>query len=366
MLVLAPTWFAREERFEGFHVEDTPLLTPKGIGLCGRAWASGQPEWIADIAAAAPGDFLRIERAVGFGLRGAYAYPVVGPSRVVAVLMFFSADQVDADQPEVEAASVTLAQITEALVAKLRDAEAAASRRRLVYDSQSTAVRELVREITGDVLPLISAIAEWSDRCTREIRALAPTVPHAATIATGSEGITAAARRARGLMRRLEPLVGVLESAEPEAVDVNEIVRSVLSALRPTAPHGTRLRMDLDPSAPPLHARRDEFERCVFCLVENAIEAVARTTDASGEVSVTTSYRDGSIEIQVRDTGCGLTSVVADNMTSPLFTTKQHGLGMGLVVARKVVEAIGGSLSGEPNADRGATFRIALPAPPPS
>jgi len=363
MLALAPAWFASDRRYQGFHETDESLLTPKGVGLCGRAWSNATPEWIPDVTAAAPGDFLRDACAARAGLRGAFAFPVAGPARVHAVLILFSSDAADVDQPDLDATSVVLARIADALVAKVRDAEAAARRRRLVYDSQSTAVRELMRQITGDVLPLLSGIAEWSERCTQELHTLSAASSHAAVIATGSEAITAAARRARGLMRRLEPLIGLSENVEPESVDVNDVARSVVSALRATAQHGTRLRLDLDPTAPSIRARRNEFERCLFCLVENAIEAVARTTDASGEVCVTTRYWEGALEVQVRDTGCGLTAVVADNMTSPLFTTKEQGLGMGLVIARKVVDAIGGRLSGESNPDRGATFRIAVPVP---
>lgn len=361
MLTLSASWFSTEARYRGFREEGVTMLTPKGVGLCGRVWASRQTEWIPDVTSVALEEFLRSERAAQFGLRGAYAVPIATRARVVTILIFFSSDDPGREQPDVDATAAALVEVANALRAKVRDAEAAARQRALILDSQTVAVRELMRQVVGDVIPLLSAITGWSERLGQEVRTLTRQSRRSDAITTGAQAITAAARRARGLLRRVEPLLENEADAEPEHVDVNEVVRSVVLALRPTAPPGTRIRVSLDRSAPPIRARRKGLERCVFCLVENAIEAVARTTDARGEVFVKTAYRDGSIEIQVRDTGCGLTSVVAENMGSPLFTTKENGLGMGLFVARKVLASMGGKLSGEPNPDRGATFRIAVP-----
>ncbi len=361
MLKLSPVWFGIDPQTRRFHKESKHVFAPKGVGLCGRVWESGEPEWIADLSTVPAEEFLRSELAAQCGLGGGYAVPVIGGSKVLAVLIFFSSSASDGPRPDVEGTLAATTTVSDALYAMLRAEEAAVRQQELSYDSQSTAMCELVSQIVGDVIPLLTAITEWSERCSVEILRLDVDASRRAAIALASQATTSAARRARGLMRRLEPLIELSEDAAIEEVDVNAVARKVLSALRPAAPRGISLRAQLDPSIPGIQARLRDFEMCIFCLVQNAIEAVARSEYDVKEVSIKTAFRDGSIEIQVHDTGCGLTPIVAENMGSPLFSTKKNGLGMGLVIARKVIESIGGRLSGEANPDHGATFRIALP-----
>ena len=70
----------------------------------------------------------------------------------------------------------------------------------------------------------------------------------------------------------------------------------------------------------------------------------------------------GAVEISVRDHGIGLTSDELAKIFDPFYTTKREGLGMGLPISRSIVEAHGGRLWAENNADRGATFYFTIPA----
>jgi two-component system sensor kinase FixL len=67
-------------------------------------------------------------------------------------------------------------------------------------------------------------------------------------------------------------------------------------------------------------------------------------------------------EILVADTGTGLTEEVLANLFQPFFTTKESGMGVGLSISRSIIEAQGGEMHAEINADGGATFRYTLPA----
>jgi signal transduction histidine kinase len=95
-------------------------------------------------------------------------------------------------------------------------------------------------------------------------------------------------------------------------------------------------------------------------LVLNGIEAMR---DSGGELTITSALaHDGRVQISVSDTGVGIPGAKLDNIFDPFFTTKPHGTGMGLAITRSIVEAHGGRVWAEPNADRGVIFHFTLPA----
>jgi signal transduction histidine kinase len=77
---------------------------------------------------------------------------------------------------------------------------------------------------------------------------------------------------------------------------------------------------------------------------------------------IRTAQSNGMVELSVRDSGPGITSVDPALVFEPFYTTKQEGMGMGLSIARSIIEAHRGRISAENNAQGGATVRFALPA----
>jgi len=94
-------------------------------------------------------------------------------------------------------------------------------------------------------------------------------------------------------------------------------------------------------------------------LMLNAIDAMRDS--GGGELNMAAHHVDGEILISVRDTGVGLPAN-ADEIFESFVTTKPHGTGMGLAIARSIVEAHGGRLWVTGNDGPGATFLFALPA----
>ena len=74
-----------------------------------------------------------------------------------------------------------------------------------------------------------------------------------------------------------------------------------------------------------------------------------------------TAHRDGAVRISVSDTGCGLPPD-AERIFQPFYTTKKHGLGLGLPICRSIVTAHNGLLWAEDGAAGGAVFHLELPA----
>jgi two-component system sensor kinase FixL len=81
-------------------------------------------------------------------------------------------------------------------------------------------------------------------------------------------------------------------------------------------------------------------------------------------VCVRTVQRNGVVELSVKDSGTGIPEDRVSRVFEPFFTTKGEGMGMGLAIARSIVDAHAGRMAAENNADGGATVWFSVPAGP--
>jgi PAS domain S-box-containing protein len=100
------------------------------------------------------------------------------------------------------------------------------------------------------------------------------------------------------------------------------------------------------------------IKRVLTNLSLNALQAMQQH---GGELKINTFFRDKCVIIAISDTGVGVPDEVKANLFKPLFTTKSKGQGFGLAVVKKLVEALGGSVSFESKLGKGTTFIIELP-----
>src|SRR5262249_17317335 len=122
------------------------------------------------------------------------------------------------------------------------------------------------------------------------------------------------------------------------------------------------LEVQLSDDIPLIFADKIQLQQVILNLMMNAIEAVNGAGEGPRELLVS-SKRDDSqgILVLVRDSGPGLDPEGLDHLFDAFFTTKPHGLGMGLAISRSLIEAHGGKLWAMANEDRGATFQFTLP-----
>jgi C4-dicarboxylate-specific signal transduction histidine kinase len=158
----------------------------------------------------------------------------------------------------------------------------------------------------------------------------------------------------RGMVRRGEPA--------SQALDMGALVREVLGLLRTEIEsNGVTLARDIAEDLPEVRGDRVQLQQVVLNLVMNAIEAMAG--QPAGErrlrVDVTRSGID-HIAVGVSDTGPGIPPEVAARVFEPFYTTKNHGMGMGLSICRTIVEAHGGKLTLQPDSPHGTTFIVTL------
>ena len=148
---------------------------------------------------------------------------------------------------------------------------------------------------------------------------------------------------------------------EFEPVDLNESVRSVVKLFEPQLSAVGR-----PPITPELYleenmarAQADPIllRRALENLVLNSLDAMP----AGGTLTVRTSQHNGSVRLEVSDTGAGLTPEECARLFTPYYTCKRHGTGLGLAIVQSVVSDHSGKIEVESAPGAGATFRIELP-----
>lgn len=143
---------------------------------------------------------------------------------------------------------------------------------------------------------------------------------------------------------------------KPERVLLNSWLEEVLSVY-PFPPHITVDKV-LDPANPPVDIDVVEMQQAVRNLMGNGIEVMP----TSGTVRIRTSMVDeGTVCLEIGDTGPGIPPDVLDKIFAPFFTTKARGTGLGLAVVRKVIDRHSGRVDVESIVGTGTTFRLFLP-----
>ncbi len=144
--------------------------------------------------------------------------------------------------------------------------------------------------------------------------------------------------------------------------DVNRIIEeaNAIAAVGSKA-RGIRTTFDLSHDRPQAKVDRIQIQQVVMNLVRNAIDAM--TGHEKRELVLRSQVNElGEIEISVLDSGPGVTEIAAKHLFTPFMTTKKDGTGLGLAICRTIVEAHGGKLWNEKNAEGGATFKFTLPS----
>jgi signal transduction histidine kinase len=149
-----------------------------------------------------------------------------------------------------------------------------------------------------------------------------------------------------------------------ERVDVNELVRQTMRLFEAQfhAEGRPAIVAEIDCSADAgfVEADPEQLSRALQNLALNAIDAMP----AGGTLRIRTARRNGAVELDISDTGQGLTKEECERLFTPYYTTKQHGTGLGLAIVQSVVADHKGKISVESEPGRGATFRIELPEKP--
>jgi len=168
-------------------------------------------------------------------------------------------------------------------------------------------------------------------------------------------------QRAAEVIKRLRSL---LKRApfETREMDVNDAVRESIDLISGLV-HDREATVSsaLAPGVLPVRGDRIQLQQVLLNLIVNAADAMAHLDRSQRRIVVYTARNGDSAEIEIADSGPGILAGKLNEVFEPFYTTKPHGMGMGLSIARTIIEAHDGQISAESRAGQGALFRITLP-----
>lgn len=169
---------------------------------------------------------------------------------------------------------------------------------------------------------------------------------------------TEGVKRVAGIVQGLKDFSHV-DSAESAECDINKCVEDTLKI----AWHEIKYRAELKKEPGEIATvvcRPRQLNQVFLNIIINAAQSIS---GEKGEIRVRTFMKDGSVAVEVRDNGCGMTEEVRKRIFDPFFTTKPvgRGTGLGLAIAYGIVREHGGSIDVESAPGKGSAFTVTLP-----
>jgi two-component system sensor kinase FixL len=229
----------------------------------------------------------------------------------------------------------------------------------LVHISRLTALGEMASAIAHELNQPLSAITNYLSGSRRLLENRPD--EQSGTIRNALEKAAEQSVRAGQIIRRLRDFVARGES-ERRVESVQKLVEEASALALVGAKHsGVRVRFNFAPLADLVLADKVQIQQVILNLMRNAIEAMEQS-DRRELIVSTGADQDGTISIEVDDTGPGIAPEIAPQLFEPFVTTKAHGMGVGLSISRTIIEAHGGQISAYPNPGGGTVFRFTLQA----
>lgn len=239
------------------------------------------------------------------------------------------------------------------------EAELQRNRDELAHVARVSTVGELTAAVAHELNQPLGAILSNAEAAEMFLKAEPPAVDEVrdilADIRKDDQRAAEVIRRMRSLLRRKELM--------PQAIDVNAAVEEVLKLVGiDAAARKVTIGFERVAGLPRVWCDLVHFQQVLLNLILNGLEAMAETPQEQRQLRVRAGPDGaGLVKVSVLDRGQGIAADKLPKLFDPFFTTKKEGLGMGLSIARTIVEAHHGAIWAENNADRGATFYFTMP-----
>ena len=213
--------------------------------------------------------------------------------------------------------------------------------------------------IAHEVNQPLSGILTNASTCVRMLDADPPNVDGARETAKRT---IRDARRAAEVIERLRALF-TKKGLSVELVDLNEATREVISLSRTELERNRVItRTELAEQLPLITGDRVQLQQVILNLLRNGSDAMNEVNDHPRELLFKTEVEEGKrVRLSVQDAGVGFEQQSLDRLFQTFFTTKEHGMGIGLSISRSIIENHGGRLRATPNDGTGVTFSFSLP-----
>jgi signal transduction histidine kinase len=345
-----------------FEVYPPPVVL-EYTSFVARNIASKSPVHIPDLAAheAYRAGEPYLVGLVKSGLRSALYVPMIRNDELIGVFSVGRGSMEPFSKKEIELVTDFAAEAAIALEITRRERQLREVQMELAHSNRVATMGQLTASIAHELSqPMAaarsyaSAAALWVDK----------TPPDLAEVRDALAGIVSATDRASDVVARIGAL---MRKAPPrkEVWDVEDAIMEVIALIHSEATKtGVRVRTQLAPCLPRIHADRVQLQQVMLNLIVNGIQAMNDVADGQRDLLITTEGTEDGVRVEVRDTGPGLGPEKLERMFEPFYTTKPNGMGMGLSICRSIIEAHGGRLWATGHSSQGAVFQFTIPARP--
>src|SRR5262244_839870 len=220
-----------------------------------------------------------------------------------------------------------------------------------------TTLGELTASIAHEINQPLGAIVNSANACLRWLAA-----QNLERAQQSAVRIVADGQRAADTITRIRAFAQNAP-AHTDWLDLNALIRDVLALTRSEVHrHGVVVETQLAAAVPRIRGDRIQLQQVLLNLLMNALEALSGVGDGPRVLGVRSdSDAAPGVLVTVRDSGPGLAPQQLDRLFEAFYTTKPQGLGLGLAISRRIIEAHGGRLWATANVPHGAVFQFTVP-----
>ena len=244
-------------------------------------------------------------------------------------------------------------------------AELAAAREREIADQARSAQQTLLTTM-GQMAASIAhelnqPLAAIVTNGNAGLRWLANTTPDLDEVRAALQRIVSDGHRASQLIGTIRSMFKK-DGQKKAPVDVNQLIQEVLGLMQGEL-QNQRVSLQTELEAQPIQVLGDrvQLQQVILNLITNAIDAMGSVTEHERVLRVRSETKQSGVVVTVEDSGAGIDPKSTDRIFDTFYTTKSHGMGIGLAICRSIIEAHGGRISASPGNPHGAVFQVVLP-----
>jgi two-component system sensor kinase FixL len=242
---------------------------------------------------------------------------------------------------------------------KHAEAELQQARAELVRVARVTTMGELTAAIAHEINQPLTGLVNSAHAC---LRWLAAETPDLGAARQSVERVIEAGSRAGKVISRIRALVAPSQPQQ-DRLNINETILEVIALIHIEIQRNRiSLQHTLSNNVPLIRGDRIQLQQVILNLILNALEAMSEV-NLPRELSVTSAKDESNgVLVTIQDSGVGLQATALDRVFEAFYTTKPHGMGIGLAVSRKIIQAQRRTALGHTQRAHGAIFQFKLPA----
>jgi PAS domain S-box-containing protein len=233
-----------------------------------------------------------------------------------------------------------------------------AAQAKLARVAQMTTMHTVAASIAHEVNQPLAAIEANGGAAMRFLAFATPDLDSARVCL---KRMVADGRRASEVIDSIRAMFKKIDQ-EQAPLDINKLIQDVLVLMELRA-HDVSVQTELNAELPKVMGSRVQLQQVILNLITNALDAMNTVTDRPRLLRLRSDVQDlESVRVSVEDSGGGIEPKDSERIFDAFFTTKPHGMGIGLSLCRSIIEAHNGRLWVSSSSDRGSVFNVVLPA----